>query len=365
LKLERNLKLTPGEPDSSLFPIRDWQRALAKSAKLPCTQLGYRTQGQEKLQNSIARHLAVFRSLIVDPSRIILTSSTRQSLLLAATLYTDAGDNALVETPGYLGAAEAFSAMGLALAGCEVDAGGPQLNSTTGSVKIAYLTPCFQFPMGMPLSAERRNAFLELSRVHGTVLFEDDYDSEFRDQSQPRPALAAQAEACGAHVLHAGTFSKLVFPAARVAWMVVPQPHVDMAWQCLRSLGGGHGIVSQTTICELLDSGAISRHLQRARQIYSQRSQVLNECVARSDVVQSVEGGGLTAVLTLNNSISISTLEKKLKEKRLGADPLERYRWPKHHARKTRHVVIGVGDVDSLTLPNTFKQLEGVIKSCK
>ena len=355
--------LCPGEPDSSLFPIREWQRAMAKSAKLSSDTLGYHTQGLSRLQHSIARHLAVYRSLVVDPSRIILTSSTRQSLLLAATLYADTGDVALMESPGYPGAVEAFAMQGLELLRCPVDTNGAALPKIFSHAKLAYLTPCFHFPTGYPLSTERRESFLVLSRDQGTVLFEDDYDSEFRDQSLPRPALAAHAELYGACVLHAGTFSKLVFPAARVAWMVVPDAHIDAAWRCLRMLGGGHGMASQTAICELLDSGAISKHLQRARQIYAQRRAVLDVCIQRSSIIEQVQGGGLTAVVTLNKPYPVAKLKKELVNAELGVEPMERYLWHKSTCRTTRQLVLGVGNVDSLALPAAVKALEQAIKA--
>lgn len=100
--------LSSGRPDASLFPAVRWQRALARAARLPATELGYSNGVTAKLQVGIARHLAVYRSLVVDPARVVITSSTRQSLMLAAALYTDPGDIAWLETPGYPGAVEAF-----------------------------------------------------------------------------------------------------------------------------------------------------------------------------------------------------------------------------------------------------------------
>jgi len=257
--------LAPGEPDANLFPQSAWRRALRHASALPSAQLRYRLRPLESLQAALARYLASHRGLVVEAERIVVTTSTRQSLLVAAALYADAGDTAWVESPGYAGAVLALRMLDLRLTPCEVDDQG-LVPPTGGAVpRLVYTTPCFHYPSGVALSAPRRAHLLGLSARHGAVIFEDDYDSEFRDRSQPRPALAAHEGA--ALVIHAGTFSKILFPAARVAWMVVPSAHVDVANRCLRALGGGHATPAQQAVGELLDNGAIARHLVRARDL--------------------------------------------------------------------------------------------------
>ena len=363
--------LAPGEPDPALFPAVHWQRAMARAARLPSEQLGYRSDVPTRLQAGIARHLALYRSLVVDPARIVVTSGTRQSLLLAATLFADTGSTAWMESPGYPGAVDAFGAQGLAMRPCPVDAEGAVPLDEGVPPRLVYLTPCFQYPLGVPLSATRRDAFLALSARHGSVLFEDDYDSEFRDDAQPRPALAASAERTGARVLHAGTFSKLVFPAARVAWLVLPEAHAERARSVLRTLGGGHGTLAQASVAELLDGGVIARHLQRARAVYARRRSVLTERVSASPVLALAGGGGLCAVLALAHEVPLAALERKLDEAGLGAVPLERFDWAgapagagSSRARPTRcgRLVVGLGNVDSLTLPATLARLERVVR---
>ena len=358
----RPLALAPGEPDAALFPVAPWQRAMARAARLPSAELGYRSDVSTRLQAGIARHLALYRSLVVDPERIVVTSGTRQSLLLAAALFADAGDVAWAEAPGYLGAVDAFRLQGLDVRACPVDADGAVPRSADPAPRLVYLTPAFQFPLGMPLSASRRDAFLALSAAHGTVLVEDDYDSEFRDDVQPRPALAAAASGAGARVLHAGTFSKLVFPAARVAWLVVPRERAETARRMLTALGGGHGTLARSAVADLLDEGVVARHLQRARSVYARRRTVLQELVARSGRVRLAGGGGLCAVLALARSVPLAALEAALGRAAVGAVPLERHDWSRPPGRSCAHLVVGLGNVDSLTLPGTFARLERALR---
>ena len=360
---QRPDSFSPGQPDTSLFPNAAWKRALQTASRMPAEQLGYQHSSLPQLQSALCRYLANYRSLRVQPQQIIITSSTRQSLLLGAALFTNQGDTVWVESPGYSGAIDAFNHLGLSLVPCAIDQQGLVPVKTAHPPTLVYSTPCFQYPRGMSLSANRRSQLLALSREHGTVLFEDDYDSEFRDDSQPGPALAANDTQ--AKVLHAGTFSKLMFPAVRVAWLVVPENHADSAHACLRSLGGGHNTIAQAAVAELLDNGSVTRHLQRARHIYTQRRNVLLECLSTSQTfrVPANHTGSLNMVLSLVKPCPIKALEQALLKYDIGAVPLERMLWHKSSIRTSREIVIGLGNVESLDIPDKVAALEQAIRS--
>ncbi|MEM6988006.1 MAG: PLP-dependent aminotransferase family protein, partial [Pseudomonadota bacterium] len=177
----RPISLCPGEPDSTLFPRVAWSRALAAAARSDNMHLGYRyDMGERHLREAIARYLARWRSLVVDPDCILITASTRQSLALAGSLYADAGDLAWVESPGYSGASDAWRLLGLQLRPVSVDAQGLVCPDDFHEAKLLYTTPCFQYPFGHGLAPARRLQLLERAAEAGTVVFEDDYDSEFR-----------------------------------------------------------------------------------------------------------------------------------------------------------------------------------------
>jgi len=362
-KQQRPRSFSPGEPDTRLFPQAAWKKALQKASVLPPSDLGYQATSLPQLQNAIARFLATYRSLQVQPEQIVITASTRQSLLLAATLFSDPGEDAWMETPGYSGAVDAFKHLGLNLVACTVDEQGLVIPENKKPPAIIYTTPCFQYPFGMPLSPERREQLLEISRKSGSVIFEDDYDSEFRDDSQPRPALAAYED--DSRVLHAGTFSKLMFPAVRVAWLVVPAEHATSAHSCLRSLGGGHNSVLQAAVAELLENGTLIKHLQRARQIYSQRRNVLLENLPLSSTLDTPSSytGSFNLVLELKKTCNISALEAQLQKYDIGVIPLENMHWNQPRLRVCRKIVAGLGNIESLDIPAKLAALDKAISS--
>lgn len=368
------IALAPGMPDPDLFPQSDWRRAATKASRLATKELGYRDTPMPELQSAIARHLTVYRSLPVNPERIIVTSGTRQSLMLAASLYSDHAQSAWVESPGYRGAVDAFRLQGLRLHHLRVDEQGSHLPTMQidDPPALIYLTPCFHYPSGAPLQVDTRRDILRFAANNNSVIFEDDYDSEFRDASQPRPALASQVQQLMASdnetaatqinpiVLHAGTFSKLLFPAARVGWVVVPESHISAAHNCLRMLGGGHNSVAQATIAELLDNGSIAKHLARARPIYLQRRRTLLEALDASPLFAPLHdnGGSLSLVAPLTKPVNAKRLMQLLGEQLLGAQNFDDFLWDQKNRPKLHALVIGVGNVSTLGIPETIERLE-------
>lgn len=356
----------PGVPDSELFPVDAWRRAMSCAAKLPTDDLGYRESALPQLQQAIARYLAIYRSLVVEPQQIIVTSSTRQSLALAAMMYANNGDIAWIESPGYPGAVDAFRMMGLNISAMPVDSQGanPKLSAAKKHPSIIYLTPCFQYPSGAPLSAERRKELMIYARSHGAVIFEDDYDSEFRDASQARPALASSSAKTGAVVLHAGTFSKLIFPAARIAWLVVPKSHVKRSNHCLKALGGGSNAIAQAAVAEVLSNGSLAKHLQRARVVYTQRRQALLAELQKVSFIYPPEdtGGSLSLVVRFRKAFSAKLLLPELQEFKLGVQFVDDLLWDKPATDKVHGLVLGLGNVSTLEIPKTVRLLNTALQ---
>ena len=361
---ERPKALCPGEPDAALFPRSDWSRALAQSARERDLQLGYRYDaGEPVLQAAIARYLANWRSLVVEPEQILITAATRQSLAVAAGLYADPGDTAWVESPGYSGASQAWRLFGLQLRPLAVDQYGLICPDELAPARLLYTTPCFQYPIGPGLAPSRRVQLLSAAAKAGTVVFEDDYDSEFRSDSQPRPALASDAAEVGATVLHAGTFSKLMFPGVRLGWLVVPAAHRASAVGLLRSIGGGHNAVQQRAVAALLDNGTVARHLVRARVAYGRRREVLMSALHGGPLRVRESSGGLSLVLDLREPLPRRALSAALTHAGIGAQPLEELRLEAPDDALCSALVVGTGNVEEAALPAVVARLHAVCEA--
>jgi GntR family transcriptional regulator/MocR family aminotransferase len=159
---------------------------------------------------------------------------------------------------------------------------------------LVYITPGHQFPMGMTMSLPRRLALLEWARKSSALIFEDDYDSEYRYEGRPVPAL--QGLDRNGLVLFAGSFSKVLFPSLRLGYLVIPSDLVDYFAATLSVTTRHAPLLEQAVLCDFITAGHFARHLRRMREIYAERLAVLLEG-ARQNLTGLMEISGVEAGL--------------------------------------------------------------------
>ena len=218
-----------GVPALTDFPQRIWSRLVSRRGqRMSLRSLGYgRTLGLPALRDAIAGYLARARGVTTTPDQIVVVNGSQQALDLLARLLIDAGDQVVCEEPGYQGARQVFQAAGAEVRPIGVDARGLRVADLPNDrrTRLAYVTPSHQFPLGGVLSLERRLKLLRWASASGTYLVEDDYDSEFRYEG--KPVAAMQGLDRSGRVIYVGTFSKVLCPAMRLAYMVVPPALVE------------------------------------------------------------------------------------------------------------------------------------------
>jgi GntR family transcriptional regulator/MocR family aminotransferase len=282
LELRRAFRV--GQPALDQFPAALWGRLVARQARrLSPRQMQYGdAMGLPSLREALADHLRTVRSVACTPEQIMIVSGSQQALALAGQALLAPGDAVWVEEPGYGGARDAVRLAGGRVVAVPVDGDGLDVAEGIArepAARAVYCTPSHQYPLGMVMSASRRLQLLEWARQRGAWLLEDDYDSEYRYDG---PTLASlHGLDSDARVLYIGTFSKILFPALRVGYLVMPRDLVARLHRLRDAMDQFPAPLHQAVLAELIREGHFARHLRRMRGIYSERRRVLEETLAR------------------------------------------------------------------------------------
>lgn len=261
--------------DLDIFPFetwRDlaWQQYTHSSPELFSYQPG---AGYEPLREAIAEYLRTARGVRCEPAQIIVVSGSQEALFLAAQVLLDPGDVAWMEEPGYWGAKRALRSAGATIVPISVDADGLDVDiarDRAPAARLAYVTPSHQFPLGYTMSLGRRFQLLQWAERAGAWILEDDYDSEYRYSGRPLAAL--QGLDASNRVIYIGTFSKVLFPALRLGYIVAPADLVD-AFVAARTLVDIHPpSIDQAVLTDFITEGHFTRHIRRMRKRYAERN---------------------------------------------------------------------------------------------
>jgi 2-aminoadipate transaminase len=274
------VSLAGGLPSADTFPVEAMREAVARvladappgapMADSPARQaLQYAaSEGFAPLREWVAAHLNAQHGMQVSPSQVLLTTGSQQGLDLAAKVLLDEGSRALVETPTYLGALQAFAPYEPVIEGLESDAEGPlptALAQTAPGARLAYLLPNFQNPTGHVYSPARREAIVTAAREHELALLEDNpYGDLWYDAPPPPPLAARWPEG----VLYLGSFSKVLAPGLRLGYLVAPPSLYPKLLQAKQAADLHTSIFNQRLVFEVLRTGMLDAHVQAIRARY-------------------------------------------------------------------------------------------------
>ncbi|MGH9162188.1 MAG: PLP-dependent aminotransferase family protein [Vicinamibacteraceae bacterium] len=319
------------DPALDEFPATLWGRIAARRARALRSWLFTEDDGRgyRPLREAIAGYLGSSRGVQCSPDQVVIVTGAQQALDLLARLLLRRDDPICVEDPGYFGATMAFGNVGAKIVPVPVDDEG--LSVSTGvkmcaRPKAVYVTPAHQFPLGTTMSLRRRMALLKWASRAGACIIEDDYDSEFRFEGRPVPALHSLDG--GSHVIVIGSFSKLLFPSLRVGYVVLPASLADyfLAFRLqtdLRSV-----TFHQAVLCDFIVNGHLGRHLRRMRNLYAERLEALIDA-GRTHLrgllrISAVRAGLYTAGL-LENGMTSREAEAAAAGRGIEAIALDRY----------------------------------------
>ncbi len=271
-------------PALDRFPLGTWSRLIQRHTRhADVDALAYGDpMGYPPLREAIAEYLAVARAVRADASQVLITAGIQHGLQICAHALLDPGDEAWVEEPCYSGTYQALAAVGAVPAPVRIDRDG--LDVADGirrapSARLAFITPSHQFPLGATLSAARRIELLQWAARAGSWIVEDDYDSEYRFDSKPVASL--QGLDADARVVYMGTFSKVMFPALRLGYLVVPKDLLAAFCACRDALDGFSPTLPQQALNDFIREGHFARHIRRMRGLYAARRAALLAAIAK------------------------------------------------------------------------------------
>ncbi len=272
-----------GLPALDAFPRPLWAGLAARIARgARPDDLAYPDPaGYAGLRQAIASYLRVGRGIACRPDQVMVTAGFQGALALVRAALLHPGDAVWVEDPGYPAARQALEAAGARLVPIRVDRDGMRVASgmtAAPRAKLAVTTPTHQSPLGVSLSLPRRLALLAWAADAKAWVLEDDYDSEFRYTGHALPALKSLDQAN--RVLYAGSFSKVLFPALRLGYLVVPDELADAFTRASRLLTAGPPLLEQQVAAAFMDKGHFGRHLRKMRVLYASRRQALAQALS-------------------------------------------------------------------------------------
>jgi GntR family transcriptional regulator/MocR family aminotransferase len=273
-----------GTPGVDLFPVQLWSRLASRRMRsVTAAQLDYGDPaGLRPLREAIADHVQTARGTRCDAGQVLVVAGAQQGFELICRLLLDPGDRVWMEEPGYPGARSALVGAGARILPVRVDAEGLDVQAGLRrgrDARLVYVTPSHQYPLGFPMSLPRRLALLKWASAARAWVVEDDYDSDFRYGARPIPCLHGLD--VDGRVIYVGSFSKTLFPALRLGFLIVP-PDLQGRLVAARAAADQHPpVLDQAVLADFIGEGHFARHLRRMRAAYRERLEALGAAAER------------------------------------------------------------------------------------
>jgi 2-aminoadipate transaminase len=277
-----------GLPSPDVFPVEEFREACDRvlfdfGAK--ALQYGS-TEGYFPLREMIARHTARY-GINVTPDNILITSGSQQALDLLGKVFINRGDRILVESPSYLGALQAWNAYGAEYVTVPLDEDGMDTDALEDALrcgpKFIYVLPNFQNPTGVTLSLERRQKLIELADQYGVPIIEDDPYGQLRYEGEHLPSVVVMDDqfrnnhghTYHGNVIYLSTFSKILAPGLRLAWVIAPEEVIRKLVQAKQGTDLHTSTFNQILAFEVSRGGFLDRHIRQIRNLYGERRDLM------------------------------------------------------------------------------------------
>lgn len=322
------MALQMGLPALDAFPRKLWNRLASRELRQGgIDALVYPDpRGLAALRRAVAGYLGISRGISCTSGQVFICAGYRAGLELIQRAVLQPGDACWFEDPGYFMARRVLQAAAIKLVPVPVDEHGLQVSVGVGrapNARCALVTPTHQSPLGVSLALPRRQALLEWAERNHSWIIEDDYDSEYRYHGRPLPALKSLDRE--GRVLYCGTFSKVLMPGLRLAYVVVPSGQVARFTDTADVLHNHCPQLLQATVASFIEQGHFARHLKKMRSLYGQRREWLTTALreALGDRLQIDNGaGGMHVLARLAAGSDDAGVARRARQVGLAMEPL-------------------------------------------
>ncbi len=352
------IHFAPSLSQIDFLPVREMQRTLRSVADQAISKLGRyeKNNGSLDLIQLLCQQILPTRGIRAEPDHVLITNGSHHSSFLISMLVCPYGGSITYGVPGYLTIPHNFVVGGMKGIPCSIDSEGVCLSGDAQYARVHYVMPEHHFPEGITLSPNRRETLLCLAENQDALIIEDDYDSEFYYERHPLPSLKSRD--AGGRVIYMGTFSKLLFNGLRLGYVVahpdIVRRLVDIRWQ----LDGGTSLVLQLWVKELLESGAVERHLRRMRCHYQKKRNLIATYLKElfPNWHWRLPTGGTQFWIDLPIGQSASMVVLRAQEQGVVIESGADY-YIKKDKEADRHLIIGFGAVTESEIHQAFNML--------
>lgn len=317
---------------TDLFPHTIWSRLLGRISRHSHKAIANYNDvmGYRPLREAIAKYLTTTRGVQTDADSIMIVNGTQQAINLTIQVLLNAGEEVILDDPGYDGALGAFLTREINVHRLQSDEEGmdiPFAEKHFPNTRLIYSTPSHQFPLGDTLSLSRRLQLLEWANAGDRWIFEDDYNGEFRYRSRAIQAL--QGLDHHHRVLYSGTFSKMFYPGFRLGYIALPPALIEPFKIAKYYADACNSFLEQAVLAAFITEGEYAKHVRRIRKACLERKNALQASVEmhfqESLTIPSTDSG-IHSIAWLHHSEDLPLLMEAASQLQLGIQSLDRYR---------------------------------------